>query len=111
MARPRKSEPRDQQLNLRLTAAELGSIKRRAEALGMRPIHFGRELLLDDGGKLSNARATENNTLRLIRYELSRLGNLLNQTVRHLHRTGDPLPADLEPLLTDIRHIIDRVQP
>ena len=26
--------------------------------------------------------------------------------VRHLHRTGDPLPADLEPLLKDIRQIM-----
>jgi hypothetical protein len=43
---------------------------------------------------------------------LSRLGNLLNQMVRHLHQTGDPLPPDLEPLLRDIRQIIERrVQP
>jgi hypothetical protein len=28
--------------------------------------------------------------------------------VRHLHQTGDPLPADLEPLLNDIRRIIAR---
>jgi hypothetical protein len=36
----------------------------------------------------------------------------LNQMVRHLHATGDPLPADLEPLLRDIRQILTRrVQP
>jgi hypothetical protein len=40
--------------------------------------------------------------------QLARLGNNLNQMVRHLHQTGDPLPADLEPLLTDIRRIIAR---
>jgi hypothetical protein len=32
----------------------------------------------------------------------------LNQMVRNLHQTGDPLPPDLEPLLTDIRHVIER---
>ncbi|HEY1745717.1 MAG TPA: plasmid mobilization relaxosome protein MobC [Xanthobacteraceae bacterium] len=111
MARPRKSEPRDRQLNLSLTAAELAGIERRADALGMRPVHFGRALLLDDGHKLSIARGPENNAPRLILSQLSRLGNNLNQVVRHLHRTGDPLPPDLEPLLNDIRHIIARVEP
>ncbi len=51
MGRPRKSEPRDRQLNLSLTAAELEGINRRAEAVGMRPVHFGRAILLDDGRK------------------------------------------------------------
>jgi Bacterial mobilisation protein (MobC) len=110
MARPRKSEPRDRQLNLSLTATELASIKRRAEALGMRPVHFGRSLLLDEGHKCSVAREPENNASRFIRNQLARLGNNLNQLLRHLHRTGDPLPADLEPLLNDIRRIIARVQ-
>ena len=45
---------------------------------------------------------------RLIYAQLVRLGNNLNQMVRHLHRTGDPLPADLEPLLADIRQLIAR---
>jgi hypothetical protein len=31
--------------------------------------------------------------------------------IRHLHRTGDPLPADLEPLLKDIRQILARARP
>jgi hypothetical protein len=46
----------------------------------------------------------------LIYGQLARLGNNLNQMVRHLHQTGDPLPADLEPLLKDIRRIIARVR-
>ncbi len=55
---------------------------------------------------------TNDNTQRLIYAQLVRLGNNLNQMVRHLHATGDPLPADLEPLLRDIRQILTRrVQP
>ena len=46
MGRPKISEPRCHQLNLSLTARELESIKRRAAALGMRPVHFGRAMLL-----------------------------------------------------------------
>jgi hypothetical protein len=109
MGRPRKSEPRSEQLNLSLTAAELASIKRRAEAVGMRPVHFGRALLLDPDRQPAIKHAEDRSNLeRLIYDQLVRLGNNLNQMVRHLHRTGDPLPPDLEPLLKDIRAIIER---
>jgi hypothetical protein len=75
----------------------------------MRPVHFGRALLLDQSRKLVVSREpTDSNAQRLIYGQLVRLGNNLNQLVRHLHRTGDPLPADLEPLLKDIRQIIER---
>ena len=108
MGRPRKSEPRSEQFNLSLTASELASIKRRAQAVGMRPVHFGRALLLEEGRKSVPKGEPASNANRLIYGQLVRLGNNLNQLVRHLHQTGDPLPADLEPLLTDIRQIIMR---
>jgi hypothetical protein len=108
MGRPKKSEPRCEQLNLSLTASELESIKKRALAVGMRPVHFGRSLLLDRDRQLAIKSEPSSNAERLIYDQLVRLGNNLNQMVRHLHRTGDPLPADLEPLLKDIRHIIER---
>lgn len=109
MGRPKKNEPRDRQLNLSLTATEYESIAQRATALGMRPVHFGRALLLRAKSE-PTARSDEpaGNMPRLIHAQLVRLGNNLNQMVRHLHQTGDPLPPDLEPLLTDIRKIIAR---
>jgi hypothetical protein len=109
MGRPKKSEPRSEQFNLSLTASELENIKRRAEAVGMRPVHFGRALLLNQEHKAAAKRDPGSNVNHLIYGQLVRLGNNLNQMVRHLHGTGDPLPADLEPLLTDIRKIIARV--
>ena len=109
MGRPTKSEPRDKQLNLSLTASELASIKQRAEAVGIRPVHFGRALLLDENRKINSVeKEIGSNGERLIYGQLVRLGNNLNQMVRHLHRTGGPLPADLTRLLTDIRQIIAR---
>lgn len=108
MGRPRKTEPRDRQFNLSLTASELDGIRRRAEAVGMRPAHFGRALLLDPTRKPTARADSDGNIDRLIYGQLVRLGNNLNQMVRHLHATGDPLPADLEPLLRDIRQIIAR---
>jgi len=108
MGRPTKSDPRCKQLNLSLTANELASIKLRAEAVGMRPVNFGRALLLDFDREIKITRLPGRNIERLIYTSLSRLGNNLNQLVRHLHATGDPLPPDLEPLLNDIRQIIAR---
>ena len=113
MSRPLKNEPRDQQLNLSLTVSELENIRKRAASLGLRPAHFGRALLLDakkSHPSVMPARPDEANPLiRLIYNQLIRLGSNLNQMVRHLHRTGDPLPADLEPLLKDIRAILARL--
>lgn len=74
----------------------------------MRPVHFGRALLLAQDSKLAVKREDGGNAESLIYAQLARLGNNLNQLVRHLHRTGDPLPPDLEPLLKDIRQIIAR---
>jgi hypothetical protein len=108
MGRPRTSEPRDRQLNVGLTATEYENFVRRAEAVGMRPVHFGRALLLGQSGASVGKSEPANNISRLLHAQLVRLGNNLNQMVRHLHQTGDPLPADLEPLLNDIRRIIAR---
>ena len=109
MGRPTKSEPRCEQLNLSLTASELASIRKRADAVGMRPVHFSRIFVLDAQRQAPGNREQFRNVERLVYGQLVRLGNNLNQMVRHLHRTGDPLPPDLEPLLTDIRQIIARV--
>jgi hypothetical protein len=108
MGPPKKSEPRCAQLNLSLTETELASIRRRAEAVGMRPVHFGRAVLLGHGVKVAAKKEPASNLDQLIYGQLVRLGNNLNQLVRHLNRTGDPLPADLEPLLKDIRQIMNR---
>ncbi|MGD1035922.1 MAG: plasmid mobilization relaxosome protein MobC [Roseiarcus sp.] len=108
MGRPTKSEPRCKQLNLSLTASELESIRRRAAALGMRPVHFGRAVLLDENHAVALKRQPDGNFGRLVYAQLVRLGNNLNQMVRHLHRTGDPVPYDLDPLLRDIRQVLER---
>ena len=109
MGRPKKSEPRLHQLNLSLTASELETIEKRAHALGMRPVHFGRAVLLKPTNSSVARSEPVSNIGRLIHAQLVRIGNNLNQMVRHLHHTGDPLPPDLEPLLNDIRRLIARV--
>jgi len=116
MSRPRQSEPRRRQLNLSLTERELASIEARAAALGMRPVHFSRALLLSPSRVLqasstepSDAALQAGNVDRLIHLQLVRLGNNLNQMVRYFHRIGGTVPDDLRPLLTDIRALIARL--
>lgn len=111
MGRPKKMEPRDRQFNVSLTATEYESLVKRAQNVGMQPIHFGRNLLADSDQARSATRETVTSVQRLIYSQLARIGNNLNQLMRHLHRTGDPVPADLEPLLKDIRQIIARAAP
>ncbi len=106
MGRPTKAEPRTKQLNLSLTATEFERVKQRAEMVGMRPVHFGRALVLDENTKRSKTITSDNALGRLIYTQLSRIGNNLNQLVRHVHRYGGPPPADLEPLLHDIRRLL-----
>jgi hypothetical protein len=108
MGRPKKNEPRDRQLNFSLTATEYESIVARATALGMRPVHFGRALLLNSNTAPAAAQRAPSNIEKLNYAALARMGNNLNQMMRHLHRTGDPLPPDLEPLLNDIRQVLTR---
>jgi hypothetical protein len=111
MGRPKKIELRDRQLNLSLTATEYESIVQRAKALGMRPVHFGRAVLLNSNSTPAARPPTPSNIEKLNYSALARLGNNLNQMMRHLHQTGEPMPPDLEPLLTDIRGIIARGAP
>jgi mobilization protein NikA len=108
MGRPTVSDPRDRQLKLNLTIAEYESLVARARAVGMRPVHFGRALLVNSDCVTAQSRRAPSHIEKLNYSALVRLGNNLNQMMRHLHQTGDPIPADLEPLLTDIRKVIAR---
>ena len=106
MARPKISEVRDVQLKLNLTAKECERLVLRAADVGMRPNRFGRALVLSE--KILVSRAHVPSTIEKLNYlALSRAGSNLNQMMRYLHRTGAPAPPDLEPLLLDIRRIMN----
>jgi hypothetical protein len=107
MGRPKVSNLRDMQLKLNFTATEYECLVRRANAVCMRPTHLARRLVLQTD---AHAPLTQipSNLERLNYLALSRVGDNLNQMMRHLHRTGEPAPADLMPLLLDIRQIIER---
>jgi hypothetical protein len=76
--------------------------------VGLRPNHFGRALVVDTKAPRSLQERSPSKIERLAVNALSRLGNNLNQMMRRMHQTGEPAPPDLEPLLRDIRQIINR---
>jgi hypothetical protein len=108
MARPKKDERRDCQLNLHLTRIEIEAVRRRAAAVGMRVAEYGRtQVLAVERGAVDHAAHARVRTLAVL--ELKRVGNNLNQVARRLNSAPVPmLPASLEPLLQDIRALIDR---
>ena len=107
MSRPVTKNPRRQQLNLRLTDREFADIQQRAAAFGMRPVHFARTLVTEGTPAV---RAIDTHSSPRLVLQLSRLGNNLNQLVRHLHKAGAVMPKDLQPLLTDIRTLIAKAR-
>jgi hypothetical protein len=108
MSRPRKHIRRDHQLNFSLTQAELETIRTRAMAAGMRVVDFGRALLLRERRAPAVPDHAVSGAERLIYEQLKRLGNNLNQIARRLNSTRHAAPPSLEPLLKQIRAVLNR---
>ena len=116
MARPPANIRRDRQLNFSLTGDELTRLRDRAAAAGMHLVDYGRGLLLRRRAPvactcdLERAQVTGalTNAARLLVHELRRLGNNLNQIARRLHGRAEPAPPTLEPLLREIRVLLNR---
>lgn len=109
MGRPKVSNLRDMRLKLYFTATEYECIAQTAKAARTRLTPYGRFVILKKLAALGPGQNEPRNPLRLDYLALRSLGNDLNQMVRHVHQTNEPAPIDLEPLLTDIRQIVNRV--
>jgi hypothetical protein len=108
MGRPKTDDPRDQQLNLSLTRAEMETLRTRARDRGMRPGEYGRALIFQQS-RTSPAIAPRARVDLQFVHAVNRLGVNLNQIARRLNAAPVPMvPRTLEPLLADIRSLIDR---
>lgn len=107
MARPAKTEKRDQQLNLKLTRREMAWVRAAAEVAKMEPVDFGRARLLSDAPALAKSDPWSQEQA-LLRIQLGRLGNNLNQIARAMNAHGGVPPAELTSLLADIRAVFER---
>lgn len=110
MSKTKKTERRDRQFNIGLTAREYDLLHQRADALRMRPVDYGRAKLFAQKRITEAAERHAACPDPLIFVQLSRLGNNLNQIARKLHEFHIPLPETLEPLLQEIRALINRVR-
>ena len=106
MGRPLTTDPRNYQLNFSFTEAEIDLLRRRADQAQLRLVDYGRLVLLR---KSSLPVAAPVAQIDRVTYEqLKRLGNNLNQIARGLNATRQAPPASLEPLLADIRKVLNR---
>jgi hypothetical protein len=104
MARPRKADPRDHQVNLRFTAPELVTIHRHAALSGKTVTEFGRAMLLR---RPRHRKKSEEPTLIALADPLLETWNLFGtrlNAIAHLMNTKDALPPGaLAPLLADLQ--------
>ena len=107
MARPKAMEKRERQVNIALTQREYDLVKTRADAVGQRVIDFARDALLHRQVAADAMRSVPT-TDRLAFEQMKRIGAHLAEIRRHMHSAGSPPDAALDPLLTDIRQIINR---
>ncbi|WP_149541455.1 MobC family plasmid mobilization relaxosome protein [Siccirubricoccus phaeus] len=105
MARPKKApaELKDDQLKLRLTAAEHAAISRTAGALGLTTTEFVRRRAL--GYRLPPP-STDQQALASLAAALIPIGNNLNQLTRAAN-AGRLLPQSIEELATRITALLD----
>lgn len=105
MARPKKerTERRDEQVNIRFTAAEAAFLDQQARAAGLSVSDYARRRIL---GHRVNA-AVPAISAELVR-ELNAAGSNLNQITRYLH-AGRPLSADAERIFGKLERVIDAV--
>lgn len=108
MSRPQHNERREYQLNLSLTRSELDLLRLRAAAAEMHLVHYSRAVLLSDGAAPPPPPVAM--TDRLTYEQLKKIGNNLNQIARFVNTMRKPPPPSLEPLLADIRAVLNRGQ-
>lgn len=106
MARPRLPITRDAQFNVSLTADELAALHHAARIARLRPVEYGRAMLLKRRFSARRVAQATPHLDPLLVLELSRLGNNLNQIARQLHALTLPVPEELPPLLAEIRMVL-----
>lgn len=110
MGRPKLEIPRDRQLNVALTFAELTDVQRAARAAYLRPVDYARAKLFAAPGRAPRTAIAVPHLDPLLAAHLSRLGNNLNQIARQLHQFAIPAPAELAALLAEIRAALRMAQ-
>lgn len=106
MGRPKLPNTRDKQFNVGLTGDEFAALHRAARVAGMRPVDYGRSLLLARRLPMRRVADATPQLDPLLLVQISRIGNNLNQIARRLHELAMPVPDELPELLSEIRSVL-----
>jgi hypothetical protein len=109
MARPKidPSKRRTEQVNLRLSPAELMTLQGKADAAGTTAVAFARSAALGRTVKAPPTSSVDFDT----RQELRRIGVNLNQIAKALNARREALPASLEATCAKLDALFDRIMP
>lgn len=114
----RTDEPLDRYMRFRCTEAEGARLMRRAAAEAVTFSEFARRQLLPakhlrrrGGETVTSAPETNASTeAKALAFQIQKIGVNLNQIVKSMHQHQAPPPAELAPLLADIRAYVRRAQ-
>lgn len=111
MGRKTVENPRNAFMRLRFTARERLAVETAAAAAGMNLSDYARTVLLREKGQTRAAtKAKTRMTDPGVEIQLRRIGVNLNQIAHRLNAQDLPAPAELTPLLTEIRSLLAPVR-
>ena len=102
MARPKKAITRPNRAYVRLSDDEYASIQDKAQSLGLGLSEYIRRTSL--AGEITITEQTSNPNDEIV-FQLCKIGNNLNQTVKSGHKTGYVSPAVIEETIATINQI------
>ena len=113
MGRRRAAVRRDQQLGLRLTAAEVAAVRAAAARAGLRPVAWVRQTALAAAGAHTPAPTVAERRrieqLLALQRQVRQAGVCLNQIARRLHAGAPVASEDLRAAFADTRAALDAV--
>jgi len=106
MARPQKAphEKATEQVNIRLSPADLARVQARAARAGMTVSDFVRNAALNKPVTVTETSAPD----AMIRHELRRIGSNLNQVAHVMNAGGVSSPDRIEALIAKLDALFDR---
>lgn len=112
MPRPAKDDPRDINLTIRLSSAEITELHRRADAEGCTLAAYARRAIFGRAADYATAPmpAVLDPATERLTEQVRRVGVNVNQMTRRCNELGVPPPPELIELLTEIRTYVQQAQ-
>lgn len=112
MPRPAKDDPRDINLTIRFSSAEITELHRRAEAEGASLAAYARQAIFGRAADYATTpmSAVSDPAAEQLADQVRRVGVNLNQIAHRCNELGVPPPEELSELLAEIRSYVRQAQ-